>query len=71
MNEFMTYVAILKTAADRIYGKEVVFYDGGEWYSREHGRYITPEELAEFVIGLFTELQTELAEKEALDDAGK
>lgn len=50
MKEFMTYVAIIKEILDREYGKEVVFYDNGEWYSRDHSRKITLEELREYIL---------------------
>ncbi|MFZ4454260.1 hypothetical protein [Salibacterium aidingense] len=71
MNELLTYVAIVKTIADRIYGKEVIFYDNGQWYSREHSRYISDDEVAELTIGLVTDLQTELAEKEREKEASE
>jgi hypothetical protein len=50
MNELMAYVNIIKDILDRDYGKEVVFYDNGEWYSRDHSRIITTEELREYVL---------------------
>jgi hypothetical protein len=49
MNELMIYVNALKRIADSHYGKEVIFYDGGVWYSREHCRNLTPDEVAEYV----------------------
>jgi chromosome segregation ATPase len=50
MNELIVYVNALKTIADRYYGKEVIFYDSGDWYSRDHCRNLTPEEVATYVI---------------------
>jgi hypothetical protein len=50
MHELMTYVNIIKTILDRDYGKEVVFYDDGDWYSRDHCRNITLEELKEYIL---------------------
>lgn len=50
MNELMAYVDMIKTVLDRDYGKEVVFYDEGEWYSREHSRKISFEELSAYLL---------------------
>lgn len=50
MNELMVYVNALKSIADTHYGKEVIFYDNGDWYSRDHCRNLTPEEVATYVI---------------------
>lgn len=50
MHEFMIYVNIIKTILDRDYGKEVVFYNDGEWYSRDHSKIITLEELKEYIL---------------------
>jgi hypothetical protein len=50
MNEIMAYVNMIKKILDRDYGKEVVFYHEGEWYSRNHGRNISLEELEEYLL---------------------
>ena len=50
MKEMLAYVAIIKEILDREYGKEVVFYDNGEWYSRDHCRKITIEELQSYIL---------------------
>lgn len=50
MNELLAYVDIIKSILERDYGKEVVFYNNGEWYSRDHCRYLTLEELKEYVL---------------------
>jgi len=50
MNEIMAYVNMIKKVLDRSYGKEVVFYNEGEWYSRDHSRNITLEELEEYLL---------------------
>ena len=55
MGEFMIYVNALKNIADSHYGKEVIFYDNGEWYSRDHSRNLTPEEVAQYVYEVATE----------------
>lgn len=55
MNEFDRYVSTLKRIADRHYGKEVLFYDSGEWYSRDHCRNLTTEEVCDYVFELSTE----------------
>jgi len=48
-SELLEYVEIIKTILDRSYGKEVVFYEDGRWYSRDHCRYISIDELAEYI----------------------
>lgn len=53
MKELMVYVEIIKTILDSDYGKEVVFYKNGEWYSREHSRVITLDELKDYVLDTF------------------
>lgn len=50
MKEIMMYVNMIKEVLDRNYGKEVVFYNDGEWYSRDHCRNITVEELREYLL---------------------
>jgi len=49
MNEIMAYVNMIKKILDRYYGKEVVFYNNGEWYSRDHSRNISLKELEEYL----------------------
>lgn len=49
MKELLFYVDIIKFILDRDYGKEVVFYDNGEWYSRKHNRIISLDELREYI----------------------
>ena len=44
------YISIIKSVLDRAYGKEVVFYDSGEWYSRDHCRNISLEELKKYLL---------------------
>lgn len=46
----MAYVNMIKDVLDREYGKEVIFYSEGEWYSRDHSRNITVEELREYLL---------------------
>jgi len=50
MNEIMAYVNMIKKVLDRNYGKEVIFYSDGEWYSRDHSRNILLEELEEYLL---------------------
>gem|GEM_PF-4559990 len=50
MKELMAYVNMIKDVLDREYGKEVIFYSEGEWYSRDHSRNITVEELREYLL---------------------
>lgn len=50
MEEFLLYIETLKHIIDTDYGKEAVFYEEGKWYSREHCRNISPEELTEWVL---------------------
>ena len=59
MKELMVYVEIIKTILDNDYGKEVVFYENGEWYSREHSRIITLDELKEYVLDTFNKHYSE------------
>jgi len=48
--EKLAYVKILTDIITRFYEKEMVFYNEGEWYSREHSRNITIAELEEWII---------------------
>lgn len=50
MNEIMAYVNMIKKILDRDYGKEVVFYNDGEWYSKDHCRKLSFEELEEYLL---------------------
>jgi len=50
MNELLAYVNMIKKVLDRDYGKEVVFYNEGEWYSRDHSRNISLEELEAYLL---------------------
>lgn len=50
MKEFLFYVGIIKEILDRNYGKEVVFYNEGEWYSRDHSRIISLDELRKYIL---------------------
>lgn len=50
MNEIMAYVNMIKKILDRDYGKEVVFYNNGEWYSREHSGKIDLNTLQEYLL---------------------
>jgi hypothetical protein len=47
MKELLLYINTLKQIIDSYYEKEVVFYniESGTWYSREHSREISHEEL--------------------------
>lgn len=53
-NENPTFIKsmceIIKNVVDACYDQEMIFYDENYgWYSRYHGRYITVDELREFV----------------------
>lgn len=50
MKELLAYVEMIKAVLDREYGKGVVFYDDGEWYSRDHSRNISIEELRKYLL---------------------
>jgi len=50
MQELLQYVELIKQLTASKYGKDVLFYDVGNWYSREHCREITLEELQDFVM---------------------
>lgn len=50
MQELMLYVNLIKEILDRNYGKEVVFYNEGQWYSRDHSRNLTLDELREYLL---------------------
>ena len=60
MEEFKLYIETLKEMIDKHYDKEMVFYSDLGWYSREHCRNITPQEMCEWVL--------ELNKKEDYDD---
>lgn len=57
MNEFLLYINTLKKIIDRFYERETVYYhlEEGEWYSREHCRVISNEELVDWVLELSDE----------------
>lgn len=54
MKELPAYVKMIKEVLDRDYEKGVVFYDNGEWHSRNHSRHghrkITLEELRDYLL---------------------
>lgn len=52
LEEFKLYINTLKEMVDKHYDKEMIFYDDLGWYSREHGRNITPQELCDWVLEL-------------------
>jgi hypothetical protein len=54
MEEFLLYTKTLKEIITRHYEKEMVYYDCGEWYSREHCRKITFQELCDWVLEITT-----------------
>lgn len=49
MSEKMRYVEIIKNIIDWDYGKEIIFYDNGRWYSRKDCDYISLDELEDWV----------------------
>jgi len=55
MQELLQYVELIKQLTASKYGKDVLFYDVGNWYSREHCREITLEELQDFVMDIMVE----------------
>ncbi|MCE5220197.1 MAG: hypothetical protein LLF98_02720 [Clostridium sp.] len=63
MKELLLYIQTLKQIVDENYGKECVFYDEGEWYSREHSRHITPQELCDYVISILHSTDEEYLEE--------
>jgi hypothetical protein len=50
MEELLFYINLIRQIVCREYEKEILFYNDGEWYSREHCRNITLDELKEFVL---------------------
>jgi hypothetical protein len=50
MEELLFYVNLIKQLVCRECEKEILFYNDGEWYSREHCRNISLDELKEFVL---------------------
>ena len=52
MKELMLYVELIREIVRRCYEKEMLFYENGEWYSRRHGRYITHDELSEWMLSI-------------------
>lgn len=55
MQELLQYVELIKKLTASKYSKDVLFYNVGNWYSREHYREITLEELCDFVIDIMVE----------------
>lgn len=50
MQETLLYAEVLKRIADIGYGKECLFYDNGDWYSRDHSRNLTHIEVCSYVM---------------------
>jgi len=50
MEELLHYVSILRNIITNHYEKEMVFYNDGEWYSREHSRNISLKELEDWIM---------------------
>ena len=49
--ELSAYIEIIRRIATRHYGKEIIFrQNDGTWYSREHCRCITLEELEDLIM---------------------
>jgi hypothetical protein len=63
MEELLLYIHTLKQIVDENYGKECVFYHDGMWYSRDHSRDITPQELCDYVIRIFHSIDEEYLEE--------
>jgi len=50
--EAMVYVNIIKSIIDNFYEKEMLFYNKEDgWYSRYHSKYLTIDELDDFIRG--------------------
>lgn len=51
MKDILSMIDFVKELSTLIYGKQVFFYDyeKGEWYSREHCRIVTLEEILEWL----------------------
>jgi len=50
MKEFQFYIDLIKEFIDTDNLKGTVYYNEGEWYSREHSRVITLVELKEMLL---------------------
>jgi hypothetical protein len=55
IKELKLYIETLKRIIDRHYLKETVFYSDQGWYSREHCRYISNEELTNWILEITEE----------------
>lgn len=55
MKEFQFYIDLIKELIDSNNLKGTVYYNDGEWYSREHSRNITLEELKAMVLAVAME----------------
>lgn len=55
MKEFQFYIDLIKELIDSNNLKGTVYYSDGEWYSREHSRNITLEELKEMTLAVAIE----------------
>lgn len=51
MQELLLYINTLKEIIDSYHEREIVFYniESGTWYSREHSREISHDELVKWV----------------------
>jgi len=67
MKEKLLYVEILRSIINRYYEKEMVFYDNGEWYSREHCKNISIEELKIWILKI-TSLEEKSCNKFCIQD---
>ena len=59
MKELLIYVDIIRNIVTNYYEKEMLFYDKGEWYSREHCRIITTDELKDWIKDITTDEEEE------------
>lgn len=48
--ELLKYIELIREIASREYEKDILFYNEGAWYSREHCREITLDELEDFIL---------------------
>ncbi len=52
MKELLKYIELIRKIALREYEKDILFYNDGTWYSREHCKEITLEELEDFILNI-------------------
>lgn len=63
MNEFVLYINTLIKISEINYGyKSCLSYNDGQWYSRDHSRNLTPEEVSEYILNIVADNDSRIEE---------